>query len=75
LGGVGVGFLTTLGVGVGFFCPTPNVQLDHFLKYTLKLGIPGVSLLGVHVDCFMTRWHLTGKRLRTPDVDNRHKTS
>jgi len=28
----GVGFLATLGVGVGFFCPTPtpNVQLDHF---------------------------------------------
>jgi len=24
----GVGFLTTLGVG--FFCPTPDVQLDHF---------------------------------------------
>ena len=30
LGGVGVGFLTTLGVGVGFFCPTPDVQLDNF---------------------------------------------
>jgi len=29
---VGIGFLTTLGVGVGvgFFCPTPEVQLDHF---------------------------------------------
>jgi len=28
----GVGFLTTLGVGVGFFCPTPTpkVQWDHF---------------------------------------------
>jgi len=40
----GVGFLTTLGVGVGFFCPvflsTPSVQLDHFLNHTLKLGIP-----------------------------------
>jgi len=38
----GVGFLTTLGVGVGFFCltPTPDVQLDHFLHHTLKLGIP-----------------------------------
>jgi len=37
----GVGFLTTLGVGdvVGFFCPTPDVQLDHFLHHTLKLGI------------------------------------
>jgi len=26
----GVAFLTTLRVGVGFFCPTPDVQLDHF---------------------------------------------
>jgi len=39
LGGVGVGFLTTLGVGVGFF-PVPDVQLDHFLHHTTKLGIP-----------------------------------
>jgi len=35
LGGVGVGFLTTLvgvDVGVGFFCPTPTpeVKLDRF---------------------------------------------
>jgi len=32
----GVGFLTTLGVGVGFFCPTPTqeVPLDHFLRHT-----------------------------------------
>ena len=32
MGGVGVGLLTTLGVGVGFFCPTPtpDVQLNHF---------------------------------------------
>jgi len=38
----GVGFLTTLGVGVAFFSPTsiPDVQLDHFLNHTLKLGIP-----------------------------------
>jgi len=35
----GVGFLTTLGVGIGSFCPTPDVQLDHFLHQTLKLGI------------------------------------
>jgi len=44
LGGVEFGFLTTLGVGVrvGFFCPTPTpeVQLDHFLHHTTKLGIP-----------------------------------
>jgi len=40
LGGVGVGFLTTLGVGVGFFCPTLNTHLDHFLHHTPKLGIP-----------------------------------
>jgi len=32
LGGVGVGFLRTLGVGVGFFyqTSTPYVQLNHF---------------------------------------------
>jgi len=36
----GVGFLTTLGVGVGFFCPTLDVQLDYFLHHTIKLGIP-----------------------------------
>jgi len=42
LGGIGVGFLTALGVGVWFFCPTPtpDVQLDHFLHHTPKLGIP-----------------------------------
>ena len=36
----GVGFLTTHGVG--FFCPTPtpDVQLDHFLHHTRKLGLP-----------------------------------
>ena len=28
------------GVGVGLFCPTltPEVQLDHFLHHTSKLG-------------------------------------
>jgi len=36
----GVGFLTTLGVGVGYFSPTPDVQLDHFLHRIPKLGIP-----------------------------------
>ena len=42
MGGVGVGFLTTLGVGVEFFSPTPtpDVQLDHFLHRTPKLRIP-----------------------------------
>jgi len=25
--GVGVAFLTTLGVGVGFFCPTPTSEV------------------------------------------------
>jgi len=38
----GVGFLTALGVGVGvgFLRPTPTleVQLDHFLHHTPKLG-------------------------------------
>ena len=27
------------GVGAGFFCPTPDVQFDHFLRHTPKLGI------------------------------------
>jgi len=38
LGGVRVGYLTTLGVGVGFFCltPTPEVQLDIYLHHTPK---------------------------------------
>ena len=42
LGGVGVRFLTRLGVGVGFFCPTPtqDAQFDHFLHHSPKLGIP-----------------------------------
>jgi len=40
LGGDGVEFLRSLGVGVGFFRPTPDVQLDHFLRHTPKLGIP-----------------------------------
>jgi len=38
--GVGIGFLTTLGVGAGFFPPTPDAQFDHFLHPTPKLGIP-----------------------------------
>jgi len=36
--GCGVGFLTTLGVG--FFCPTADVQLDYFSHHTPKLEIP-----------------------------------
>jgi len=41
-----VGFLTTLGVrvrvGIGGFGPflTPEVQLDHSLYHTAKLGSP-----------------------------------
>ena len=35
---MGIGFLTTLGVGFSY--PTPEVQLDHFLHHTPKLGIP-----------------------------------
>jgi len=36
----GVGFLTTLGIRVIFFCPTPEVKLNHFLHHTPILGIP-----------------------------------
>jgi len=37
----GVGFLRTVGVGVGFFylTPTPELQLNHFLHRTPKFGI------------------------------------
>jgi len=28
------------GVGVGLFSPTPEMQLDHFLHRTPKLGLP-----------------------------------
>ena len=40
--GVGVWFLATLAVGVGFLCSTstPEVQLDHFLHHTPELRIP-----------------------------------
>ena len=39
---VGVGFLTTLGVGVRYFCPTltPDVQLDIFyIKLLIQIHI------------------------------------
>jgi len=32
----GVWFLTTLGFGIGFFFPTPEVQLDHFYSTLLS---------------------------------------
>jgi len=60
----GVGFLTTLGVGVGFFCPTPEVQLDHFLHHTLKLRIPVkmaqflLKLLLTQISCCAPRFPL-----------------
>ena len=51
----GVGFLATLGVGVGFFCPasTPDVQLDHFLHHTPKLRIP-VDMVQVLLKLLLT---------------------
>ena len=38
--GVGDGFLTTLAIGVGFFCLAPGAQLDNFSHDNPKLGIP-----------------------------------
>jgi len=35
-----VGFLTTVGSGQKNLTLTPDVQLDNFLHYTPKLGIP-----------------------------------
>jgi len=52
------------GVGVGFFCPTPDVQLDHFLHHTPKLGIPVemvqflVKLLLKQISCCAPRFPL-----------------
>ena len=42
MGGVGIGFLATLGVEAGFFDLTPalDVQLDNIFQRTSKLGIP-----------------------------------
>jgi len=35
----GVGFLRTLGVGIGvaFLCPTPTLQLNYFLHHSPKV--------------------------------------
>jgi len=40
----------TLGIGVGFFCPTstPEIQLNHFLLHTPKLGIT-VEMVNVRI--------------------------
>jgi len=38
MGAAGIEFLTTLGVG--YFCPTPDVQLDNFLHHTPNWEIP-----------------------------------
>jgi len=48
----GVGFWRTLGVGVRFFYPTPEVQWIHFLHHTSKLGIPVEMVLLQPL-----RWH------------------
>jgi len=64
LGGVGVGFLTALGVRVRFFCPTTDVRLDHFVHYTLELGIPVemvqflLKLLLKQISCCVPRFPL-----------------
>jgi len=39
LGAVGVGFLRTLEVGFFHPTPTPEVQLNHLLHRTPKLGV------------------------------------
>ena len=64
----GVGFLTALGVGVGFFCatPTPYVQLDNFLYDTPKWGIPVEMVVSFETfietknSCCVPRFRLTG---------------
>jgi len=65
LGGDGVGFPTTLGVGVEFFCPAPEVELNHILHHTLKLGIPVeivqfvLKLLLKQNSCYVPRFPLS----------------
>jgi len=44
-GVVGDRFLTTPGVRVRFFCPTPDVQLDHFLHHIPKIHVEMVQYL------------------------------
>jgi len=39
--------------------------------FRLKTPRRFVSLLGVRVDCFMSRGYLTGKRFRTPDLEEK----
>jgi len=63
-----VGFLTTLGVGVGFFLSdstaTLDVQLDNFFHHTPKLGIPFetvqflLKLLLKYISCCAPRFPL-----------------
>jgi len=60
----GVGFLTTLGVGVRSSCPTPDVQLDNFLHHAPKLRIPDemvqflLKLLLKQISCCEPRFPL-----------------
>jgi len=52
----GVGFLTTLGVGVGYFSPTPEVRLNNFLclliiemvQFLFKLLLKQIFLVAYH---------------------------
>jgi len=50
--------------GSRIFCPTPDVQLDHFLYHTPNLGIPVemvqflLKLLLKHIFCCATRFPL-----------------
>ena len=37
-----------------FFCPTPDVYLDHFLRHTPKLGIP-VEMVQFHLKLLLTQ--------------------
>jgi len=62
LGGVRVGLLTTLGVIVGFFCQSQDVQLNHFLHRTPKLGIP------VEIEQFLLKLLLKQRLLAIVDV-------
>ena len=76
----GVGFLTTLVVRVGFFCPTPDVQLDHFLQHIPKLGILDemvqflLKLLLKQISCCALRFPLLlPAKFQSTDVKGRNQ--
>jgi len=76
----GVGFLTTLGARVVFFCPTQEVQLNHFRHHIPKLGIPvemvqffwNFNWNRIHAVYRDFHWLLVATKLLTAKLDARY---